>query len=141
MDWLGIGVIVIGVAFLGLVVLLVKPLNNLAGVLSNLQKTTDDLPQQVTDITTQTKDVMNTSKDTLNSLNNQVKELSPLFYIVGDAGRAANHVSASMADAVTKMETRTQNASDLTHRKNLEGVYGALTLGYFLYQKRNKMTK
>ncbi|GAB3069791.1 DUF948 domain-containing protein [Virgibacillus ainsalahensis] len=140
MDWLGIGVLVIGVAFLVLVLLLIKPLNKLSGVFGNLQKTTDDLPQTVNDITSQTKEALGAGVDTLYQVNNQVKELSPLFYIVGDAGRATNHLSTSMVNAVTKMETKTQDASDLTHYKNLEGIYGALTLGYMLFQKRNDFT-
>ncbi|MFC2949234.1 DUF948 domain-containing protein [Virgibacillus sediminis] len=140
MDWLGIGVIIIGIALLVLVILLIKPLNKLSGVLENLQKTTDDLPETVTNLTAQTKEALSTSTDTLHHVNNQVKELSPIFYIVGDAGRATNQLSNSMVNAVTKMESKTQDASNLSYRKNLEGIYGALTLGYILFQKRNEFS-
>ncbi|MFC3040882.1 DUF948 domain-containing protein [Virgibacillus xinjiangensis] len=140
MDWLGIGVIIIGVAFLVLVILLIKPLNKLSGVLGNLQKTTDDLPETVTDITAQAREALSTSTDTLHQVNNQVKELSPIFYIVGDAGRATSQLSNSMVNAVGKMEVKAQEASDFAYRKNLEGIYGALTLGYILFQKRNEFS-
>ncbi|MEC5425979.1 DUF948 domain-containing protein [Virgibacillus sp. C22-A2] len=135
MDWLGIGVLVIGLAFLVLVLLLIKPLNRLAGLFGSLQKTTDHLPQQVEEITTQAKAVLGSGNDALNQINNQVKELSPLFYIAGDIGRATNQMFASLAEAVIKMERTTAEANDLTHRKNLEGLYGVLTLGYYVFQR------
>ncbi|PAV27856.1 hypothetical protein CIL05_19435 [Virgibacillus profundi] len=141
MDWLGIGVLVIGVALLVLVILLIKPLNKLAGVFANLQKTTDELPQTVVDVTSQAKEAIGAGTDTLKQINTQLKELSPLFYIVGDVGRATNQMSSSMVDAVTKMESKTTAANDLTHRKNLEGLYGALTLGFFIFQKSRELAK
>lgn len=141
MIWLGIGIIIVGIAFLALVFLLIKPLNKLAGVLSSLQKTTDGLPQSMNEITTQVKETLGAGKDTLQQVNKQVKELSPIFYIVGDAGRATNQLSSSMVDAVMKMKDSTTEASDFTERNKLEGLYGALTLGYFIFQKGKQLSK
>ena len=141
MDWLGIGVLVIGVAFLVLVILLIKPLMKLAGVFDNLQKTTNGLPETVDGVTSEAKKAISAGTETLQQINTQIKELSPLFYIVGDAGRAANNLSSSMVEAVTKMEAKTEAANDFTHRKNLEGLYGALTLGYFIFQKSREFNK
>ncbi|WP_067730355.1 DUF948 domain-containing protein [Oceanobacillus damuensis] len=141
MIWIGIGLIIIGIALMALVVFLIKPLNNLAGVFSSLQKTTDELPKTVEDITSQTTQTLGTGVETLNQVNNQVRELSPLFHIVGDAGRATNHLTSSMVNAVDEMKVNTQNGSDFTTRKNLEGIYGALTLGYLLFQKNKEMKK
>jgi uncharacterized protein YoxC len=135
MLWVGIGLIIIGIAFFGLVILLVKPLNKLAGVFSSLQETTDALPQNITEITSEVKDAIGSGKDTLHQVNEQLKELSPMFHIIGDAGRATNHLSSSMADAVMKLEGSTTEASEFTHRNKLEGLYGALTLGYFIFQR------
>lgn len=141
MIWLGIGIIIVGIAFFALVFLLIKPLNKLAGVLSSLQKTTDGLPQSMNEITTQVKETLGAGKDTLQQVNIQVKELSPIFYIVGDAGRATNQLSSSMVDAVMKMKDSTTEASDFTERNKLEGLYGALTLGYFIFQKGKQLSK
>lgn len=135
MLWVGIGLIIIGIAFFGLVILLVKPLNKLAGVFDGLQKTTDDLPQNINEMTTEVKEAIVSGKDMLHEVNEQLKELSPVLHIVGDAGRATNHLSSSMVDAVMKLETSTTEASAFTQRNKLEGLYGALTLGYFIFQK------
>ncbi|MGJ9460338.1 DUF948 domain-containing protein [Oceanobacillus sp. CF4.6] len=139
MIWVGIGLIIIGIAFMALVVFLIKPLNNLAGVFSSLQKTTDELPKTVDEITLQATKTMGTSVETLDQVNNQVKELSPLFHIVGDAGRATNQLTSTMVNAVDDMKVNTQNGNDFATRKNLEGFYGALTLGYILFQKNKEM--
>lgn len=141
MLWLGIGVLIIGVAFFALVILLIKPLKKLADVLSSLQKTTDELPANVNEITTQTKEAITAGKDTLRQVNEQIQELSPIFQIAGNAGRATNQLSASMVDAVMHMKTNTTEANAFTKRNKLEGFYGALTLGYFLFQKSREYRK
>lgn len=140
MDWLGIGVLVIGVALLGLVFVLIKPLNKLAGVFNGLQKTVDQLPEQVGDVMTQAKDTLETGNSTLHQVNDQVKQLSPLFYIVGDAGRATQHVSSTMVDRVMSVKEGTSEGNDFIQRNHLEGWYGLATLGYFIYQKRKSLS-
>jgi len=135
MIWVGIGLIIIGLAFMALVVILIKPLNNLASVFNSLQKTTDKLPKTVDDITSQTTEAMNTGVETLRQVNGQVKELSPLFHIVGNAGRATDQLASSMVNAVEELKTDTKHANDFATRKNLEGWYGVLTLGYFLFKR------
>lgn len=141
MIWIGIGVILIGVALLIGAILLIKPLNNLSGVLGNLQKTTETLPEDVQEITAQTKTAIGSGINTLHQVNDQVKELSPIFYIIGDAGRATNQVTSSMLAAVDEMKAKTQSSNDLAREKNLEGLYGALTLGYFLFQRGKANTE
>lgn len=135
MLWVGIGLVIIGIAFFGLVMLLVKPLNKLAAVFSSLQVTTDQLPQNINEVITEVTETIGSGKDTLHMVNEQLKELSPMLHIIGDAGRATNHLSSSMVDAVMRLETSTTEASEFTHRNRLEGLYGALTLGYFIFQK------
>lgn len=141
MLWLGIGVLIIGVAFFALVILLIKPIKKLADVLSSLQKTTDELPANVNEITTQTKEAIEAGKDTLRQVNDQIQELSPIFQIAGNAGRATNQLSSSMVDAVMRVKTNTTEASEVTKRNNLEGIYGALTLGYLLLKKSSAFSK
>ncbi|WP_373894720.1 DUF948 domain-containing protein [Virgibacillus natechei] len=138
MDWLGIGVLVIGVAFLVLVIFLIKPLTKLSGLLGSLQKTTDKLPQNVDDISSQATEVLTTGNDTLHQVNTQIKELSPILHIIGDAGNATRKLSSSMVDATEDMKTSTAEGSDLVKGRNLEGLYGALTLGYYIFQRQRK---
>lgn len=136
MDWLGIGVLVIGIAFAALVVLLIKPLNNLGNVLFSVQRTTDELPHNIDLIMDQTKGTIQTSTETLSTVNNQIKELSPLFYIIGDVGRSTQKLSATLVDTTVAMKTNTTDGKNFTDRHNLEGLYGVLTLGYYLAQRR-----
>lgn len=135
MDWLGIGVLVIGIAFFALVILLIKPLNKLSGVLSSLQTTTDKLPQTVEDVSTQAKEVLTTGNDTLNQLNDQIRQLSPVLHIIGDAGNATRKLSSSIVGATDDIEATTAEGRSLTKGQNLEGLYGVLTLGYYIFQK------
>lgn len=128
MDWLGIGVTVIGVAFLVLVIVLIKPLNKLAGVLGGLQTTTDNLPTQVDEMMSQAKDALQTGNDTLSQINTQIKELSPIFHTIGDAGRATNHLSTSIADKVMNVKTDTAEGRSFITKHDLEGLYGLGTL-------------
>ncbi|WP_404450900.1 DUF948 domain-containing protein [Virgibacillus necropolis] len=138
MDWLGIGVLVIGIAFVGLVLVLIKPLNNLSNLFFSVQKTTDDLPHNINLITDQTKNTLQASTETLTKVNTQVKELSPLFSIVGDVGRASQKLSSSLVDVSAKMQTKAEDGKDYSERHNLQGLYGAMTLGYYLIQRRSK---
>lgn len=135
MIWVGIGVILIGIALLVIAILLIKPLMNLSNVLKNVEKTTKTLPEDVQEMTAQTKTVIGSGVNTLHEVNNQVKELSPIFYIIGDTGRAANQVSSTVLTAVDDMKVKTAESNDIARKKNLEGLYGALTLGYFLFQR------
>ncbi|SER03545.1 Uncharacterized protein YoxC, contains an MCP-like domain [Virgibacillus subterraneus] len=137
MDWLGIGVLIIGIAFLAFVIMLIKPLKNLSGVFSSLRSTTDALPQQVADITSGAKDTLTTGRETIQQLNNQMSELSPIFTILGDVGETTNKLSSSMVDITKEMKANTKEGSTFIERKNLEGLYGAITLGYYAFQRRN----
>lgn len=136
MDWLGIGVLIIGIAFAVLVLFLIKPLNNLGNVLFSVQRTTDELPHNIDLLTNQAKDAVQTSTETLANVNKQVRELSPLFYIIGDVGRSTQKLSSTLVDTTTTMKNNTEDGKNFTRSHNLEGLYGALTLGYYLLQKR-----
>ncbi|WP_430789206.1 DUF948 domain-containing protein [Virgibacillus flavescens] len=138
MDWLGIGVLVIGIAFAVLVLLLIKPLNNLSNLIFSVQRTTDDLPRNINLITDQTKNTLQTSDETLTKVNTQVTELSPLFVIIGDLGRATQKLSSSLTNVSDKMKNKTEDGKEYADSRNLQGLYGAMALGYFLIKRRNK---
>ncbi|WP_174615436.1 DUF948 domain-containing protein [Virgibacillus ihumii] len=136
MDWIGIGVIIIGLAFLGLVFFLIKPLKNLTELFASLQKTTDELPDQVADITSETTSAISAGRDAINQVNKQMNELSPLFQLIGDMGNTTRGLSSSLIKVNTTMREKLENDSAIK-RNNLEWIYGIMTLGYCIFQ-RNK---
>lgn len=135
MDWLGIGVLVIGVAFLGLVVLLVKPLKNAASVIASLQQTTDPLPQQIADVTGGVKHTLSSVNDTLHSLNMQMNRLSPILSAVETITETTSKLSSTLVNISGEMGEKTEKDS-VTERKNLEWLYGAAALGYCIVQRK-----
>lgn len=136
MLWLGIGVLVIGIALLLLAIILIKPLFKLAGVFSNLQKTTDTLPNQLNSITSQTTNVIGAGVDTLNEINTQVKKLSPIFNIIGDVGQATNKLSSSIVHKVNRMNNETETVKSISTTKGLEGFYALIALVFLLFKRK-----
>ncbi|MEK4800376.1 DUF948 domain-containing protein [Oceanobacillus sp. FSL K6-0118] len=136
MLWLGIGILVIGVALLLLAIVLIKPLFKLAGVLSNLQKTTDTLPNQLKEITSQTTNVLGAGVDTLNEINTQVKKLNPIFNIIGEIGQATNKLSSSIVSKVNGINNRTEAAESISTAKGLEGFYALIALVFLLFKRK-----
>ena len=141
MDWLGIGVLIIGVALLILVISLIKPLNKLAGVLDNLQQTTDSLPGTLTEITGQTTTILHTGNETIENVNNQVKEFQPLFKIVGDVGEASQQLTATALEKTMSLKQNTSAANELSHRKQYEGLFGLLSVIFYLSEKKKDIKK
>ncbi|MHA6253464.1 DUF948 domain-containing protein [Oceanobacillus sp. CAU 1775] len=139
MTWVGIGLIIIGIALLGLVGILIKPLMKATAVLSDIKKTTKDLPEKVDGITTQVNVALDTGVDTIQQINAQLKELTPIFYLVGDVGRTTHQLSSRMVTVVEDFE-RTEPES-FASRRNLEGLYGAFTLGTMIFQKAKEFNQ
>lgn len=138
MIWIGIGLIVIGLALLGLVGILIKPLTKVAAILNDVKETTKDLPQTVNGITTQVNEALNTGVTTIQQVNMQLKELTPIFYLVGDVGRATQQLSSNMVNAVEEFEEK--ETPSFASRRNLEALYGALTLGSMLFQQAREFS-
>lgn len=136
MDWLGIGVLIIGIAFLILVFVLIKPLMKLTTVLESLQITTDQLPTILTDVTGQATEVFKKGNETLVNVNNQVKEINPLFQIVNDAGEASRDFSEMALEKTFTLKKKTSEAKEFTQRKRFQGLYGLLAFVYYLSQRK-----
>ena len=139
MLWLGIGVLVIGIALLILSFVLIKPLNNLANTLSSVQKTTDELPSKLNTITDQTTELLQNTNNTLADLNVKMAELTPIFQIVGNAGRASEHFSSSVVNTTRSLQESTGEGEDFTQRTGLKGITGGVALGYYLFEKRKAL--
>ncbi|MGG0668008.1 DUF948 domain-containing protein [Lederbergia citrisecunda] len=139
MDWLGIGVLIIGIAFVALTVLLIRPLRKLTEALDGVKQTTDRLPQVVDDLYKQTSEVMQSSTATIANVNEQVKEVSPFFHIIGDTGEATRKLTVSVLEKTNAVQNKTGDASKFTKRENYEGIYGILSFIFFLSQQKNQM--
>ena len=141
MDWLGIGVLIIGITFAILVIFLLKPINKLASILESLQKTTDHLPKVLDDVTSQASTVLQASNATLGNVNEQVSEISPLFHIVGEAGKAAEKLTSATLDKTTTLKQQTNGAKEFVTSKKYEGIFGLLSFLFFLSQKRQEISE
>lgn len=136
MDWLGIGVLIIGVAFAVLVVILIKPINKLADVLEGVKQTTDRLPETIDDLTGQTKEVMRTTNSTIETLNGQLKEFNPLLHTIGDVGGTVRQKTLAALGKTNTIKVQTEHAAEFTKQEKYEGIYGLLSFYYFLTSRK-----
>ncbi|RSL30977.1 DUF948 domain-containing protein [Salibacterium salarium] len=139
MDLLGISLLIIAIAFALLVIYLIKTLNNLSSVLNSLDKTMDKLPDQLDEVMKETGVVIHNSNETLLDLNEKMRSLTPLFYILGDAGEASRKLSSSLVDVTMSMKKNTDEGKENAQKKDLGGIYGGVALAYYLFQKRHAL--
>ncbi|MFD1363568.1 DUF948 domain-containing protein [Lentibacillus salinarum] len=134
MDWAGLGVIIIGLALLGLVFLLIKPLKSLTDILANLQQTTKALPVQVANVFEDTQSTLSSANGAIRQLNEQLSKLVPVFQIISHIGLALQNLFNAMTTINDEMKAKTDNP--MMRRYRLEGLYGAMALGYTILQRR-----
>ncbi|MFC4025597.1 DUF948 domain-containing protein [Oceanobacillus longus] len=139
MTLVGIGVLLIGVAFIILAIFIGHALNNLAGVLSGIDKTVKQLPNQLDNVFKETGNMISESNNTLADVNDKLHQLSPLFYIVGDVGSATRKFSSSLVDVTDSMKTKTDGGKEVSDGNKLGGLYGSFALGYYWLKKRQEM--
>lgn len=139
MGLLEIGVLIIGIAFMVLVLFLIKPIKKLTDVLENLKKTTEKLPESFVTITDQTTSVLQEGNKTIENVNDQVKELRPIFEIVGDVGEASQELTNNTLQKAIAFKKRTSEAVEFTNRKQYEGLFGFLSLIYYLSQNKKTL--
>ncbi|RKQ32278.1 DUF948 domain-containing protein [Oceanobacillus halophilus] len=141
MTLVGIGVIIIGVALLILAIFIGHALNNLANVLKGVDKTVEQLPKQMDDIMKQTGDMISESNNTLADVNDKLRQLSPLFYVVGDVGNVTRKFSSSLVDVTDTVKKKTEGAADVAEKNKIGGVYGTFALAYYWFKKRSEFKK
>lgn len=141
MDWLGIGVLLIGSAFLILVIVLIKPLNKLSDVLTSVQQTTDTLPEKLSNITEQTTLILKTSNETIANVNKQVSEVSPVFHIIGDVGQASRELTTTALHKTLAFKQKTEGNKQFTQSKKYEGLYGLLSLVFILFKNKDRVSE
>ena len=141
MTLVGVGVLLIGIAFLILAIFLGNTLHNLAGILGGIDKTVQQLPKQLDDVMNETTNMIRESNVTLADVNEKMEQLSPLFYIVGDVGNATRKLSSSLVDATESMKAKSETGKGISDKNNLGGVYGSFALGYYWLKKRQQLKK
>ncbi|SFL52987.1 DUF948 domain-containing protein [Salibacterium qingdaonense] len=139
LDLVGISVLIIAIAFAVLVIFLARTLHNLTNVLGGVNKTVEKLPDQLDDVMKETGVVIHNSNETLLDLNEKMRTLNPLFYILGDAGEASRKLSSSLVDMTDSMKKNTDEAKEKADNRDLGGLYGGAALVYYLFQKRKAL--
>jgi len=141
MTLVGIGVLLIGVAFIILAIFIGHVLNNLAGVLAGIDKTVQQLPKQLDNVFKETGEMISEGNNTLADVNEKLHQLSPLFYIMGDVGNVTRKFSSSLVDVTDSIKTKTEGGKEVAEDNKLGGMYGTFALGYYWMKKRQEMKK
>lgn len=141
MTLVGVGVLLIGIAFVILAFFIGNVLNNLAGVLGGIDKTMQQLPEQLDDIFKETGNMIEEGNNSLADVNDKLEQLSPLFYIVGDVGNVTRKFTSSLVDVTESVKSKTDGAKDVTEKNDLGGVYGSFALGYYWLKKRKQQKR
>lgn len=140
MDWLGIGVLVIGLALLILVIVLISPLAKLATVLDSVKKSTDRIPKIMDDNAQEAHKALQNVNVTLENVNQQINAVHPLFHIVEDAGLASRQISSKWLDKTTSLKEQSTEAQAFAERQKYEGLYGVLSFAFYLFQNKDYLT-
>lgn len=139
MDWLGFGVLIIGIAFAALVIILIKPLGKLTNAIEGLEETTKRLPSILGDSANQAHEAFGKVNDTLANVNEQVKSINPVFHIVKDAGEASRQLTSVALEKTIAMKKSTSEAQAFTERKKYQGLYGILSFIFYISQRKKDL--
>ncbi|MFU0790821.1 DUF948 domain-containing protein [Cerasibacillus sp. JNUCC 74] len=137
---LEVGVLLIGVAFLVIAIFVSHVLNNLAGVLRGVEKTIEKLPDQMDSMVKETSGLIRESNNTLADINDKMKQLSPLFYVMNDVGNVTQKFSSSLVHVTETLKNKAETAKDELG-KNKGGLYGSFAMGYYWLKKRLQQKK
>ncbi|MFC3040884.1 DUF948 domain-containing protein [Virgibacillus xinjiangensis] len=138
MTLTGIGVLLIGIAFLVLAIFLANTLQHMAGLLKGVEKTVDRLPDQLDDVMKETGNLISESNNTLADVNEKMEQVTPFFQLAGDMGDATRKLSSSLVEMTEALKQKSDDASSISGKNNLGGMYGSFALGYYLLQKKRK---
>ena len=139
MDWLGFGILIIGIAFAALVIILIKPLGKLTNVLDGLEQTTRRLPSVLDDGANQANEAFRNVNDTLANVNKQVKAINPVLHIVKDAGEASQQLTSVALEKTMAIKESTSEATAFTNRKKYQGLYGILSFVFYISQQKKDL--
>ncbi|MFC4734966.1 DUF948 domain-containing protein [Bacillus daqingensis] len=141
MDWLGIGVLVLAIAFFVAVLFLRPVLNNLAATLSNTADTVSTLNKSLGEITSETTLILYNTNETLVDVNEKIGKLNPLFDIIHDTGEAAHHLTGTLASYTSVKHDRATAGINYIDKKHLEGILRGAAFVYYLRQIKKESNK
>ncbi|WP_432355515.1 DUF948 domain-containing protein [Sporosarcina sp. A2] len=139
MSLAGIGVLLIGVAFLILAIYIARVLNGVAGMLGGVNKTLDQLPDQLDGVLGETGQLIRHSNDALSDVNVKLGNLTPMFQVVGDVGNTTRNLTSSLHNVTDATKRKVDGVDENTRNKSIGGLYGTAALGYFAIRKSKAM--
>lgn len=141
MSLSGLGVLIIGIAFVILAVILGRMLLKAASTLKSADVIAQRMPQQVYRVMDETADMMRYGNDALQDLNTKMRELTPLFYLVGDLGNSTESASLWVQQQAQKLNRESDELSAETESKIGNNAYGSIALVMYLLKKRKELQR
>lgn len=141
MSLTGIGVLLIGIAFLILSIYLAKVLRNTASILEGVGRTVEELPDQLDGVLNETGEMIKNSNETLADVNEKLGTLTPLFHVVGDVGESTRKLSSSVNDFAGSIKKKTDSVDEETRNKRLGGLYGSAALAFYVVRNGKERKK
>ncbi|MFC5603456.1 DUF948 domain-containing protein [Sporosarcina koreensis] len=141
MSLTGVGVLLIGIAFLILSIYLAKVLSNTASILEGVGRTVEKLPDQLDDVLYETGQMIQNSNNTLADVNEKLGTLTPLFHIVGDVGESTRKLTSSLNDFAGSVKKKTESVDEETRNNRLGGLYGSAALAFYAFQNGKERNK
>lgn len=138
MDWLGIGVFILSLAFAGVVILLIPVFKKLTETLGHTADTVETVNKSVGEITGETTVILHNVNETLMDVNEKIAQLNPLFHIIHDTGESAHHLTSTMVKYTANKAERAQAGTEMLDRNNLEGILRGAAFIYYLRQAKKE---
>lgn len=138
MDLTGIGVFLIGLAFLITAIFFARVLYRFSNMLDGVEQTVQEMPKQMNGILKETGDLIHHSQRTLADANEKMAALTPLFQIVGDVGESTRKLTSSLVDVTEAAKKKVDHAETAVQKKRLGNVYGTAALSYYLWKKKKE---
>ncbi|MCE7792534.1 DUF948 domain-containing protein [Salipaludibacillus sp. CUR1] len=141
MDWLGIGVFILSLAFAGLVIILIPVMKKLAATLDNTASTVETVNKSIGDVTGEATVLLYNTNETLVDVNGKISKLNPLFDILHDTGESAHHLTSTLARYTAGKAERGHAGAEFVDRKNLEGILRGAAFIYYLREFKKEYDK
>lgn len=140
MDWLGLGVFILALAFAGLIIILIPVMKNLAQTLGNVADTVETANKSVGEITGEVTVILHNTNETLVDVHGKMQKVNPLFDIIHDTGQAAHHFTSTFANYTGAKADKANDGISILDKKNLEGILRGAAFVYYLreLQKEKK---
>ncbi|GEL08607.1 DUF948 domain-containing protein [Salisediminibacterium halotolerans] len=134
MDWLGIGVFILGLAFAGLVVILIPVMKKLTATLGNTADTVSTVNKSVGEMTGEITVILHNANETLTDVHGKMEKVNPVFDIIHDTGQAAHHLTSTLVRFTGQKTDKAKEGADAIDRSQLEGLLRGAAFFYYLKQ-------